>query len=747
MNILERFLSKFNQKPEEAKPLNLYQYKFLRYKQNRDRIYPLDITKIKYGGEEGLVSVILPVYNGGDMLREALDSILAQTYRNFELIIINDGSTDSTSVIAREFAKRDTRITVVDQENMKIPRTLSRGFSMAKGEFYTWTSADNIMPRDFLEKMVNALKSDPSAGMVYGNMRLIDGKGKIYRRHGWYEKPLSSGNVILPKTAYELNTYANNTIGAAFMYRAEVGGILGEYSRYKHTLEDYDYWMRVNSLFKLKHIENEEPVYFYRWHDKSLTAQDKKLGITRNRYKLMALDDFRRDFYLTPLLWMVTGDGEEAESFRREIKNAAHILVDEDSLRNLYFGQEARNLCVVSFGGNMPDFVPRGAVTVCVMPNTAFVPDGFDFYFSQSCENLKHLDSYRGWFHAADNQTMFSLIDMKVKNELLYRMEGVIESEKRYQKRISAIVCTTGTSNSLTDCMESLCTQDYNPDNFEIILVNNSPSNEKVRDIVDKMKKTYPNIEINYLTAPLCGLSFARNTGMWEARGEYILYIDDDAVAERDVLSKTVRAFDEHPEAGVIGGQIILETPTPTPSIVTEGTRGLWSELIINGSLYRTAANYGEFPYGANFAVRTQSLMQIGGFRCSYGRIGDNYGGGEETLVCFMMKEIEKTVGLNPLSVVHHRVDFSRYTNEHIEKTAYSGVMVQYQLRRDLYAPQDWSDRDIASRAEKFSAGKDPDSQYKNAVARAYRDVRKLRAKDYEFLRSFGQQNENENRA
>ena len=205
MNIPKLFFSRFKNGGEDSKPLNLYQYKFLRYKQARDRIYPLDMSKIKYGGEEGLVSIIMPVYNGGDMLRDALESVLEQTYRNFELIVINDGSTDNSSLIAHEYAKRDTRVTVTDQENMKIPRTLSRGFSMAKGEFYTWTSADNIMPRNYIETMVEALQSDPSLGMVYGNMRLIDAKGKIYRRHGWYEKPLASGNVILPNNAYELN--------------------------------------------------------------------------------------------------------------------------------------------------------------------------------------------------------------------------------------------------------------------------------------------------------------------------------------------------------------------------------------------------------------------------------------------------------------------------------------------------------------------------------------------------------------
>ena len=107
MDIPKLFFSKFRRGSGEEKPLNLYQYKFLRYKQNRDRIYPLDMSKIKYGGEEGLVSIIMPVYNGGDMLGEALDSVVAQTYQKFELIVINDGSTDNSSLVAREYAKRE----------------------------------------------------------------------------------------------------------------------------------------------------------------------------------------------------------------------------------------------------------------------------------------------------------------------------------------------------------------------------------------------------------------------------------------------------------------------------------------------------------------------------------------------------------------------------------------------------------------------------------------------------------------
>ena len=215
---------------------------------------------------------------------------------------------EHTLEIVNEYAKKDNRIIVIDQENRRIPRTLSRGFSVAKGEFFTWTSADNIMPSDFLEKMKKELLENPDKAMVFGNMRLINEKGKTHKNHGWFEHPIGSGNVMLPKSTLELNTYANNTIGAAFMYRAKAKEVIGCYSSYKHTLEDYDYWMRMNSLLNIHHTSFKEPAYLYRWHSGSLTAKDKELGITKNRYKLMLLDDARRDFYMSPLLWYVKAD-------------------------------------------------------------------------------------------------------------------------------------------------------------------------------------------------------------------------------------------------------------------------------------------------------------------------------------------------------------------------------------------------------------------------------------------------------
>ena len=109
---------------------------------------------------ESLISIVLPIYNGEKYMRKSIDSVLAQTYANWELLIIDDGSTDNTAIIAQEYAANDSRIRYYkNPENMRLPKTLNRGFSLAGGDFLTWTSDDNYYYPTALETMHNALDS------------------------------------------------------------------------------------------------------------------------------------------------------------------------------------------------------------------------------------------------------------------------------------------------------------------------------------------------------------------------------------------------------------------------------------------------------------------------------------------------------------------------------------------------------------------------------------------------------------
>lgn len=250
------------------------------------------------GFEPKLVSVILPVYNQADLLKESIESVLAQTYRNFELIIINDGSKDGVENILSEYLNHP-QIKCFTQMNQRLPKALSNGFEFATGEFWTWTSADNIMEPNMLESLVNKLQSDPSIGMVYGDYYAIDDRGDILQDLTWrsHNRPNpDSGEIRLPRTTQHLNNIQDNFIGPCFMYRGWIGKLIGDYDP-QLGIEDYDYWMRINSFFKISHVEIDNLLYKYRVHDNTLSAQAVEHKILDKVQVLMNYESERSKFY------------------------------------------------------------------------------------------------------------------------------------------------------------------------------------------------------------------------------------------------------------------------------------------------------------------------------------------------------------------------------------------------------------------------------------------------------------------
>lgn len=106
------------------------------------------------------VSIIVPVYNVANYLIECVDSILGQTFSDFELILVNDGSTDKSLDICRKYEAKDSRIRVVDKQNGGVSSARNAGIDRAKGEYITFVDSDDLIKIDYLENLVNALNID-----------------------------------------------------------------------------------------------------------------------------------------------------------------------------------------------------------------------------------------------------------------------------------------------------------------------------------------------------------------------------------------------------------------------------------------------------------------------------------------------------------------------------------------------------------------------------------------------------------
>lgn len=391
---------------------------FKKMKAELSRKFPLCGADIHCGSVRGLISVVLPVYNCEKYLEESIRSVLAQTYTELELIIVDDGSTDESGRIADSFLQTDGRVRVIHQKNLHLPQALNNGFSAASGEFLTWTSADNRMLPCCLEVLAAELNRDRSCDMVYGNMRLIGEDGDLFKGFGWYELPPLSGNVILPDSTSALNTHANNTIGAAFLYRAGAALTLRGYSEYKYMLEDYDYFMRMNSLFTIKHSLYKKPVYEYRIHPDSLTAHDEELGITASRPKLMELDRTRREFYRKPVSFYSDGSNSALTSALfasgRRITNpeTANSLAAQNPIRIFY----------INCGNIAPTWEPpEGVPRFLVMPEPCDGSFGYDVMLSESSVSAEGLHK---WICPSGITAAAAFMSLRARNDILYHYEA-----------------------------------------------------------------------------------------------------------------------------------------------------------------------------------------------------------------------------------------------------------------------------------------------------------------------------------
>jgi len=205
-----------------------------------------------------MISVVLPTYNGQQYIEKSIMSILEQSYTDFELIVIDDCSQDNTWDLLQKMAKTDSRIRIYQNKvNQKLPKSLNIGFSYAQGDYYTWTSDDNIYKKNAFEKMMRIFKEDSEADIVYALFDLINEKGEIF-------------GTVDAETCDSKRIYEKNPIGACFLYKKEVHEKLNGYDVNKFLVEDYDFWLRANRYFNYRLIE--EVLYEYRCHNGSLTA-------------------------------------------------------------------------------------------------------------------------------------------------------------------------------------------------------------------------------------------------------------------------------------------------------------------------------------------------------------------------------------------------------------------------------------------------------------------------------------------
>jgi glycosyltransferase involved in cell wall biosynthesis len=217
------------------------------------------------------VSVVIPAYNAMVYLPQTIDSVLNQTFTDFELLIINNSSSDN--IIEWVSQIPDSRITLITQENQGATNSRNTGILRAKGEYIAFLDADDLWDQTKLEKQVSCLEQNPSVGLVYTWTHLVDSTGKLlkfsitHQEEGYIWEKIVIQDVV--------------GSGSCAMVRATCFQQVGLFDRNVGIADDFDMWIRIAAVYEFAVVK--ECLVFYRQHQNNASKNRQKMIQTHSQ--------------------------------------------------------------------------------------------------------------------------------------------------------------------------------------------------------------------------------------------------------------------------------------------------------------------------------------------------------------------------------------------------------------------------------------------------------------------------------
>ena len=229
------------------------------------------------------ITVLMPVYNGERFLREAIHSILEQTWTDFEFLIVNDGSTDRTRQILTTY--KDLRIRILDNRaNLGLAKSLNLGLTAARAPLVARQDADDRSHPDRLRMQLEFMHANPEVALLGAQARILNKRGRISRRPGW-------NRAVSDKAIRFQLLFDNPFIHTSVMFRRDiVWHELGGYDEMFSTGQDYELWSRVAARYKVSNLP--ATLIDYRFHGSSTSARYGDNHLERS--SMIVADNLRR---------------------------------------------------------------------------------------------------------------------------------------------------------------------------------------------------------------------------------------------------------------------------------------------------------------------------------------------------------------------------------------------------------------------------------------------------------------------
>lgn len=248
------------------------------------------------------VSVVMPVYNGEKYLQEAIDSILVQTFEDFEFVIINDGSTDRSREIIESY--NDARIRLINQENRKLVSALNRGVAESRAELIARQDADDISLPQRLEREAEFLEAHPEVALLGSSFEVIDGGGRVM---GTNFSPVR--DIDIRQEIFLRSPFGHGTVMMRKRVLDEVGGYRADF---RHN-EDFDLWGRILASHRAANLP--EALYRWRLNPDGICHQNTKAQSEDTR---RILDSFWRE---RPFPCLTLGEVVRGSRYYRKLRS------------------------------------------------------------------------------------------------------------------------------------------------------------------------------------------------------------------------------------------------------------------------------------------------------------------------------------------------------------------------------------------------------------------------------------------
>ena len=232
------------------------------------------VSSAQKGLKQPLISVVVPVFNVEKYLKKNLDSIISQTYKNLQIILVNDGSTDNSAAICAKYLKKDSRIELIEQENAGLSAARNAGIEKAKGEYLAFVDSDDSIDADYFEYLYKLIAENDADMSICGIRESFENGKERILSEGYNDKNLSQADCLkhmLLEQGYNCSAYAKlykrelwNDIEYPYAKHYEDLGTTYEYVLRSHKIAygaeaKYEYFIRKGSIshskFSMKKLD------------------------------------------------------------------------------------------------------------------------------------------------------------------------------------------------------------------------------------------------------------------------------------------------------------------------------------------------------------------------------------------------------------------------------------------------------------------------------------------------------------